>query len=249
MIRRRSPDLLLFEPDDLLQGRLQFLASGELETLHGVMAWVRTEVCRQHEELGRRGPVCPFVRPSLEKKHAFYLAAWRAAPAASEALLDAMLAYRDWFLELEPDGASERNFKTILVTFPSAGSVGGGWVEAVQKRLKPLFVPLGLMIGQFYPECLEPGLHNPSFRPLAAPFPLLVIRHMQLMDLPFLADDPVFSTAYRKRFDLRTAEDLAQCVKRMGIRSLPLGWRSSVERLFGAEIERMEREEREERAR
>ncbi|HEV7669750.1 MAG TPA: hypothetical protein VGS22_14600 [Thermoanaerobaculia bacterium] len=243
MIRRRSPDLFLFEPDDLLQGHLHFLLPGELATLHGVMAWVRTEVCRQHEGLGRRGPVCPFVRPSLEKQHAFYLAVWRATPADPDAILDAMLAYRDWFLELEPDGMPERNFKTILVTFPAAGDAGGEWVETVQKRLKPLFVSLGLMIGQFYPACMEPGLHNPSFRPLAAPFPLMVIRHMQLMDLPFLADDPVFSTAYRTLFDLRTEEDLALRIRRTGIRSLPLGWRASVERLFEPEGERVEQGE------
>lgn len=246
MIRRRSSHLFLFEPDDLLQGHLHFLSPGELATLHGVMAWVRTEVCRQHEGLGRKGPVCPFVRPSLEKKHAFYLAVWRAtpAPADPDPILDVMLAYRDWFLELEPDDGPEKNFKTILVTFPSVESEGGKWVETVQKRLKPLFVSLGLMIGQFYPECLEPGLHNPSFRPLAAPFPLMVIRHMQLMDLPFLADDPVFSTAYRKHFDLRTEEDLVLRIKRTGIRSLPLAWRSSVARLFEPEVEREGRGER-----
>jgi hypothetical protein len=44
-----------------------------------------------------------------------------------------------------------------------------------------------MMIGEFWPGHTMPGLHNHSFRPLAAPVPMLAIRHMVVSDLLFLS--------------------------------------------------------------
>ena len=64
----------------------------------------------------------------------------------------------------------------------------GGLLE----RLKQDFVRDGLMLGPVYPGNEVPGAHNPAFRPMAGPLPLVAIRPMMESDLPFLnrATDP-----------------------------------------------------------
>ncbi|MEO0867043.1 MAG: DUF6875 domain-containing protein, partial [Cyanobacteria bacterium J06642_11] len=59
--------------------------------------------------------------------------------------------------------------------------------DRIQRRLKPFFVEKRLMLGEFYPGNQSPGLHNPDFRPLQSPVPMLVIRSMTEPDLPFLS--------------------------------------------------------------
>ena len=83
-------------------------------------------------------------------------------------------------------------------------------LDALQARIKPDFVKVGLIVGQFHPRCMEPGLWNSGFRPLQASVPLLVIRHMVSSDFPFLSNTPGFRGAYLKRF----APDIPSSVRR-----------------------------------
>lgn len=79
-------------------------------------------------------------------------------------------------------------------------------IDPIQQKLKPLFVESGLMIGEFHRRTESPGLHNPNFRPLRSPTPLLAIRFMNELDLPFLQspDNPHlrirYLEAYLKQF-------------------------------------------------
>lgn len=56
------------------------------------------------------------------------------------------------------------------------------------------------MIGEFYPTCPEPGLHNPAFRPLDTPVPALAIRYITKFDAPFMLGDPAYEAGYVERF-------------------------------------------------
>jgi len=49
-------------------------------------------------------------------------------------------------------------------------------VRVAHERCKPNFVERGLMLGEFWSGNDSPGVHNPEFRPLDSPVPLLVIR-------------------------------------------------------------------------
>jgi len=60
-------------------------------------------------------------------------------------------------------------------------------IDGPQRKMKPTFVKEGLMLGEFHPISLSPGLRNPAFRPLRSPIPLLVIRHMVESDIDFLS--------------------------------------------------------------
>ena len=57
------------------------------------------------------------------------------------------------------------------------------------------------MIGEFHSAPpAKAGLHNPDFRPLYSPIPLLAIRNMVATDYPFLKSDQDMFRAYLERF-------------------------------------------------
>ena len=81
----------------------------------------------------------------------------------------------------------DRIFRSIIVTFPFiAGSDAPPLIQEVQRELKPDFLRDGLMIGEFYPECPAPGIHNAAFRALQSPVTAIAIRHMTPQDAPFM---------------------------------------------------------------
>ena len=59
----------LFLLEDLEDvGRTSELAESDLDALHAVAGWIKTYVVQPHKDLGRAGPVCPFVPEALERK-------------------------------------------------------------------------------------------------------------------------------------------------------------------------------------
>ena len=57
---------LLEELEDA--GRTSELAQSDRAALYAVADWIKTFVVQPHKDLGRAGPVCPFVPVSLERK-------------------------------------------------------------------------------------------------------------------------------------------------------------------------------------
>lgn len=179
----RAHGLTLYEPGDPAP-----------EDIHRISAWAVEFLNAPHEQLGRRGAVCPYTSRSM-RRHAFLLA---QAPGRDTRAIGATIErYRQWFLEL----AEQRGpLLTILVVLPGLDPTDAGPLDALQARLKDAFVREGLMAGQFHPRCEQPGLWNEDFRPLRAPVPLLAIRRMVGSDLPFLLDDAAHLAAYLNRF-------------------------------------------------
>ena len=65
---------LLEDLDDASKTR-QF-AKSDLAALRTVADWIKNFIARPHKDLGRAGPVCPFVPGALERK-----ALWRGSRA------------------------------------------------------------------------------------------------------------------------------------------------------------------------
>ncbi len=63
---------LLEDLEDI--GRTSELERRELDALQAVGEWIKTFVVRPHKDLGRAGPVCPFVPGALERR-TFWLTA------------------------------------------------------------------------------------------------------------------------------------------------------------------------------
>jgi len=102
------------------------------------------------------------------------------------------------FLELSPVDGPDSTYKAVLVVFPELTDFRQ--IDSVQAECKSAFVERGLMVGQFYPGHQQGGLHNPDFKPLDAPLPMLAVRKMVASDYPFLRGNDKWMDAYLSRF-------------------------------------------------
>lgn len=217
LIHAHDPHHVLVQLDDLRAASPPARIAEHLAPLREVVAWAETYLCRSHPELGRGGPVCPYVQAAMRKGH-FYLAVVPGSDLDPETVEARVVAFRDWFLELPPrDGEDDAGLKTILVLFPDVAPEDvPRLIDATQRRLKPLYVPKRLMIGEFHagpPD--KGGLWNADFRPLRSPVPMLVVRHMVPTDFAFLRDDEAFVRAYLDCYGDQVPAHLREEVRRV----------------------------------
>ena len=165
--------------------------------IHQLQRWVADYLTQPNVDLGRAGPVCPFAGPSLDRDLLWVVSVRGTSPAFADVV--AMLhEFRAVFSALPPDAGPNALLKAVLIAFPDV--VDFALIDQLQRTLKPEYVAAGLMVGQFYDGCREPGLWNDRFRPLQSPIPLIAIRHMVSSDFPFLNTNPEWVEAYLRRF-------------------------------------------------
>jgi len=184
----------------------------DLPYLTEVMEWVKNFLAKPHPDLGRAGLVCPFV-PGALQLNTLRLTVIRAKNLEHQQIEEIVRCYRDIFLEIEPRSGKAAQNKAILLIFPDLHIEDAcKLVDDIQQKLKPFFVEAGLMIGEFHQLNQSPGLHNPNFRPLRSPIPMLAIRFMIEADLPFLqrlSDDSRLRIKYLEAY----LQHLSQVVK------------------------------------
>jgi hypothetical protein len=147
--------------------------------------WMRRFLGRPHRELGRQGPVCPFV-PGAIAQDTIWLANCSLGRGDRQAIVEIIGLFRDLYLDLEPKTGDEAQWKAMVIVFPNVAIEDAAVIDEVQAELKARFVDAGLMIGEFHERNESPGLRNADFRPLRSPIPALAIRFMVETDLPFL---------------------------------------------------------------
>ncbi|MGH3788946.1 MAG: DUF6875 domain-containing protein [Pseudonocardiaceae bacterium] len=112
-----TPTTDLFLLEDLEDvGRTSELAGSDLDALHAVADWIKTFVVRPHEDLGRAGPVCPFVPGALDRK-TLWLAPEQIADRGVPHVVEYMNGYKSLFLDAEPTDGDDVNYKVIVVVF------------------------------------------------------------------------------------------------------------------------------------
>jgi hypothetical protein len=153
--------------------------------LKTISDWVFGFLAMPHKDLGRKGSVCPFVPRSLHLDTIF-LAVEEGAAADEDVICQIMENYLDLFTTTEPTDGPNAIYKAFIIIFPNLGEDGYSIIDNVQFKMKQHFVNLSLMLGEFHDSNQSPSLHNPDFRPLRSPIPLLAIRNMVDSDLPFL---------------------------------------------------------------
>jgi hypothetical protein len=178
-------------------------AGNDIESpLGATIAWVRKFLARPHPDLGRAGPVCPFTPMALELD-TIWMTEVKDTTPDPQRIQDVIEECRKIFIDTVPrDGPMAIN-KVIMVVFSGLGPEAAAWIDAMQAKLKPNFVDVGLMLGEFHSLNDTPGLRNPEFRPLRSPIPMLVIRHMVESDLPFMKreeDAPSVRIAYLRSY-------------------------------------------------
>lgn len=162
-----------------------------------IREWAMGYLAAPHPDLGRNGAVCPFTASSIHKE-LFWVGCLYKQDTTVEDIESALACMAAEFFQLPPTEGSDALLKTVIILFPAVTAYSV--IDEAQRRLKKKFVPMGLMIGQFYPGCEEPGIRNPAFRPLQSPVALLAIRNMVNTDFPFLAAKAEWMEKYLKKF-------------------------------------------------
>ena len=161
--------------------------------------YLKNYVAKPNPEVGRSDPVCPFTPGALRTKSMFFSITNNTLDTEEKQrkIEHIFLEYLKIFLEMHPTSGRTKYLKAIVMVFSKVFEGNYELIEVVQQRLKATFTNHGLMIGQFYPTCPSPGIHNPEYRPLQSPLPLLVIRHMMPVDYFFLTE---YQEAYFKTY-------------------------------------------------
>jgi hypothetical protein len=159
--------------------------------------WAATYLTAPHPALGRDGVVCPYTAASINRE-TFWVGCVDRPDLTAEDIEGNVAGMVTEFSRLSPTEGPGALLKTVLILFPAVADYGV--IDEAQRRLKERFVSQGLMIGQFYPGCAEPGIRNPDFRPLQSPVALLAIRHMASSDFPFIAGKVEWVEDYLKKF-------------------------------------------------
>jgi hypothetical protein len=172
----------------------------DLEAVSVTLEWARTFLGVPHADLGRRGPVCPYIQHSFDER-LLYVSCRPEAECTSDELITAVRTSMQRFTELQQMApTSKKHLVSVLIVLPRIDRDSSDELNALQRELKDEFVSNGLMIGQFHPKCEARGLWSGEFRPLQSPIPLLAIREMVPSDLPFLVESTLHASKYFERY-------------------------------------------------
>jgi heptaprenyl diphosphate synthase len=179
--------------------QVQLITSSMLNDAQEVVEWAQNFISKPHPCLGREGPICPFVWPSIQK-NAFFMTFHYEVDVNNEVIIYLMRCYRDFFLRCFTTSTPERLYNSLLVVFPNIPEEDTPVVDEVARELKTGFVQSGLMIGEFHPRSSIAAARNPEFHPMVAPFPMLAIRNMALHDILFLHQKKIWFDEFNARF-------------------------------------------------
>lgn len=175
-------------------------------TLAAVNRWLREYVTRPHAELGRTGPVCPFVEPS-QRADSLEVRVRLVGPTPNTPLMvETLRCGLDEFGEVRWRGSNPTLWSLVLA-FPDLPADRFELLDEAHAQVKTEAVQRGLMIGQFHERCDERAARNPSFKVSRSPVPVLAIRQMAVHDVLFLRDRRDWFEQYVSRFGTRYRAD------------------------------------------
>lgn len=209
----RTIDLFLLE--DLEDAaKASELAEGDLTALRTVADWIRSYVVRPHKDLGRAGPVCPFVPAALERR-TLWLAPEHAADLSASAVAELMDGHKRRFLEVAPADGDDAN-KVLVVVFTDlpADRASGVFDGVLEQLAVPSYAEDGIVFGPFYEGNEGTALRNSSFRPFQSPVPFLFVRYTVIGDWRFFLDKEDWLNLWARRFGEFAVHALAEELRR-----------------------------------
>jgi hypothetical protein len=212
---QQTTNLFLLEGLDEVS-RTRKLAEGDLNALHAVADWIKTFVVRPHKDLGRGGPVCPFVPGALERK-TLWLAPEQIADRSLPDVVQLINGYKSLFLGTQPTEGDDANYKVIVVVFTdlSADRAQGVFDDVLQHLAVPSYVEDGILYGPFYEGNKGTAIYNSSFRPFQSPVPFLFVRHGVVSDWKFFLDNEKWLNLWARRYGESAVEALADELRRL----------------------------------
>jgi hypothetical protein len=205
---------LLEELEEVSRSRK--LSESDRNALRAVADWTKTFVARPHRDLGRAGPVCPFVPVALEHR-TLWLAAERSAGRSAPDVIQLIDGYKRLLLAAKPVDGDDANYKSIIVVFtdlPAAQAKNffGGILEQIGVAS---YVDDGLVMGPFYEGNDGTALYNPNFRPFTSPVPFLLMRRAVISDWKFFLNNEEWLKLWARRYGEAAVQTLAEELRRL----------------------------------
>ena len=207
----------LFLLEDLEDGsRTSELAESDRGALQAVADWIKTFVAAPHKDLGRPGPVCPFVPGSLERK-TLWLAPEQISDRGVPAVVELMKGYIRRLLDTPPTDGDDTKYKTIVVVFTDlpADRAQGVFDDVLQQLAVLSYADDGILFGPFYDGNEGTAIYNSSFRPFQSPVPFLFVRLGVISDWKFFLDNEEMLNLWARRFGESAVHALADELRRL----------------------------------
>jgi len=181
--------------------RTRVLAESDRNALRAVADWIKTFVAKPHRDLGRVGPVCPFV-PVAWEHNTLWLAAERSAGRNAPDVIKLIDSYKRLLLAAQPVDGDDANNKSIVVVFTDlpAAKAKDFFNGVLQQIAVPFYADDGLVMGPFYEGNDGTALYNPNFRPFRSPVPLLLMRRAVISDWKFFLDNKEWLPLWARRY-------------------------------------------------
>ena len=211
----QTTDLFLLEDlEDV--SRTRTLAQSDLDALHAVADWIKTFVAMPNKDLGRSGPVCPFVRGALERK-SLWLAPEQIADRAVPDVVALMDGYKRLLLGAQPVDGDDAIYKSVVVVFTDLAADRAKELldDVVEQLGVPSYVDEGLVLGEFYERNEGTAIYNASFRPFTSPVPFLLMRLAVVSDWKFFLDDENWLNRWAGRYGESGARALAEELRKL----------------------------------
>ena len=208
-------DLFLLEDLENVS-RTRVLAESDRNALRAVADWIKTFVAKPHRDLGRVGPVCPFVPVAWEHK-TLWLAAERSAGRKAPDIIQLIESYKRLLLAAQPVHGDDANNKSIVVVFTDlpAAQAEDFFSGVLQQIGLPSYADDGLVMGPFYEGNDGTALYNPNFRPFRSPVPLLLMRRAVISDWKFFLNNEEWLPLWARRYGVSAVEALADEIRRL----------------------------------
>jgi hypothetical protein len=207
----------LFLLEDLEDSsRTRELADSDLNALRAVADWIKTFVVKPHKDLGRPGTVCPFVPGSLERK-VLWLAPEQIADRAEPDAIELVSGYKRLFLETQPTGGDDADYKVIVVVFTDlpADRAQGVFDDVLQHLALPSYADDGILFGPYYEGNEGTAIYNSRLRPFQSPVPFLFVRQGVISDWKFFLDNEEWLDLWARRFGESAVHALAEELRRL----------------------------------
>lgn len=164
--------------------------------------WLNGYIGKPHPELGRNGPVCPFVPPAIRERAVAIAVRFVGREPTVDSVTGVLRAAVADFSRISWRH-SNAMLNSLVVVLPDLAETEWALLDEAHALIKSEVVRRGLMIGQFHPACTEPAARNGSFMISRSPLALAVIRNMALHDILFLDDRSDWFAEYASRFGHR----------------------------------------------
>jgi len=171
----------------LLPSRKSYLVRADsVRTLRTSIDWLENYIGQPHEQLGRSGDICPFVRTALKRDKMDFLVFPHITKASTQTISNIFISEGLKLLKHLNPSDTEMELTTTNIVFPNMDKNNAPVLHDAHTYSKRFLTSRGVMLAVFYEGYQRPGIYNPDFKLYQSPFPIAAIRPMALHDIIFL---------------------------------------------------------------